>query len=229
MKKTVLKLSKILLNFLRGNLENKGERVELLFSKNIDFENLNMYQKSHYKRYEFAVKHIKPSGISGDFACGTGYGSAMLSELSNLVIGADIDKKVIDTIKKRYAKFKNISFLNLNLLELEFNNYFDSLVSFETIEHLYESDIPKLFQNYSKALKSQGIFIFSTPFLQERSEQALKMGFHLTFDIDETKINKWLSDAGFGTPQYYYQSYETHIVENIRDNKDFIICVAHKL
>ena len=122
----------------------------------------------------------------------------------------------------------NINYLHLNLLELNYVNYFDNIVSFETIEHLNENDIPTLLKNYCQALKPNGKLIFSTPFLQEKSKEAIKMGFHLTFDIDENKIVKWLSDAGFEIESFNYQSYITHTVEKIRESKDFIICVANK-
>lgn len=228
LKKTIWTLRKNIIDIIKGSLENKGERVELIYSKHINFEKLNIYQKSHFKRYEFALTQIIQNGISGDFACGTGYGSAMISEYSKLVIGADIDKKVINKIKNRYKNFKNINYLHLNLLDLNYENYFDNIVSFETIEHLNECDIPILLKKYSQALKPNGKFVFSTPFLQEKSEIAVKMGFHLTFDIDEIKIEKWLDEAGFNVDSFFYQSYETHIVEKERENKDFIICVANK-
>lgn len=228
MRNFVWLIRKNITDFISGSLENKGERVELIYTKNIDFEKLDVYQKSHFRRYEFAKNHIIKDGVSGDFACGTGYGSAMIAENSKYVIGADIDEKVINKIKQRYAKFVNIKYLHLNLLELNFENYFDNIVSFETIEHLNENDIPILFNKFSNALKTNGKFIFSTPFLQVKSKEAIKMGFHLTFNIDEDKIQKWLNEAGFEVVSFNYQSYKDHIIETNKEFKDFIICVANK-
>ena len=99
-------IRKNIADFISGSLENKGERVELIYTENIDFEKLDIYQKSHYRRYEFAKTHIIENGLSGDFACGTGYGSAMIAENSKLVIGADIDEKVINKISE--STFPNI-------------------------------------------------------------------------------------------------------------------------
>ncbi len=211
-----------------SSLSSDGERVDLTYKDNIDFEKLDVYQKSHYKRYEFAQTLLKTSDVCGDFACGTGYGTVMLSKKSSSVFGGDINGHVIKKIKKRYSKFSNVNFIEIDLLKLNFEKKFDKIVSFETIEHLREEDIPNLFNIFNKNLKSGGQLIFSVPYMQERSENAIKMGFHLTFDIDENKIYKWLSDSGFTVNICKYQNYQTHLISDHLEHKDFIICIATK-
>jgi hypothetical protein len=56
----------------------------------------------------------------------------------------------------------------------------------------------------------------------------LTLGFHLTFDIDEKKINNWLTHAGFLSQEFLYQNYITHDIVPDLDKKDFIICIARK-
>jgi 2-polyprenyl-3-methyl-5-hydroxy-6-metoxy-1,4-benzoquinol methylase len=226
--KLLSRIIKKILFVFTNNLEGKGERVEIDFNKPIDFNNLNMYQKSHYKRYEFALDNIFPNSITGDFACGTGYGSIMLSKNSEKVIGIDLNDEVINKIKKRYSKNIKVEFLQDNLLNLNYDSYFNNIISFETVEHLREDDIEKLFKLYNKSLKTGGKLIFSTPYLQEMSENALKMGFHLTFLIDEIKIKKWLENTGFDLVSLNYQNYDSHFVKDDLSNKDFIICIAIK-
>lgn len=208
--------------------DSTGERVDIIYSHEIEFETLDIYQKSHYRRYEFAVDMIDSNDICGDFACGTGYGTVMLSKKSSQVIGADINVEVITSVKKRYTKFKNIEFKNANLLDLNYNSIFNIVVSFETIEHFSEKDIPKLFAIFYKSVKQNGRLIFSTPYMQEESKAALEMGHHLTFYINEEKIERWLYDAGFIVESYIYQNYETHDLQKVIDKKDFILCVAMK-
>ena len=162
--------------FDRNNpLGNGGERVDIILKDNIDFDKLDMYQKNHFKRYSYANDKIEKGWIVGDFACGTGYGSIMLSQKAQKVLGADIDKIVIDKIRVRYNDNKNVEFINYNLLNIDIKNYFNCIVSFETIEHFYESDILKVLLIFNKALITGGILIFSTPFLQKKSEAALKL------------------------------------------------------
>jgi len=211
------------------SLSDKGERVDIVYNEHFDFDKFDMYEKSHFRRYEFAVQNMNNKKTVGDFACGTGYGTVMLKSKSEHVIGADINEKVINKIKRRYKDHPNLEFIALNLLDLPFENRFDSIVSFETIEHLYENDIPKVLAKFNRALKPKGIIIFSTPFMQERSEAAVKMGFHLTFDINENKINAWLKNTNFTPITYKYQNYKTHEVSSELKEKDFIICIAQKI
>ncbi len=209
-----------------ANLDGNGERVDIFYKEDVKFDELGTTQKSHYKRYEYAKSIISPGKTVGDFACGTGYGSIMLSEKSDRVIGVDIDEKVIEQVKVRYKNRKNVEFVHANLLDLKYQSLFDYIVSFETIEHLKEDDILKLFGIFSRALKPGGTLILSTPYIQERSPAAINMGFHLTFYIDEAKIKQWLSANNLIPELLKYQNYQTHNVEDHLDKKDFIICVA---
>lgn len=158
----------------------------------------------------------------------TGYGSVMMSEKAQKVIGADINGGVVTAIKERYKGNPKVTFVHSDLLLLDFNEYFTTIVSFETLEHLKEQDLRKALQLYSKWLQPNGKIVISTPFLQERSEAAEKLGFHLTFDIDEVKLSKWLEDAGFVVEELFYQNYQTHEIKKNLEHKDFIICVARK-
>lgn len=144
------------------------------------------------------------------------------------VIGADLNGEVIKAITKRYKNFGNVEFLKLDLLNLDFIAKFDTIVSFETIEHFYEDKISALLANYNKALKKDGNLIFSTPFMQEQNEAAIKLGHHHTFYINEEKLERWLSDAGFRVVLYKFQNYKTHTVKDHLEDRDFVICVAKK-
>ena len=211
-------------NPLGGN----GERVDIQLNKAISFDMMDMYQKNHWRRYEFAKEIIKENDVCGDFACGTGYGAIMLSDKASFVTGADLNASVIAAIRKRYDRFKTVTFLNTDLLDLTFKNHFDSIISFETLEHFDEANIIKLLAIFSKALKQNGKLIFSTPYMQEQSEAAIKMGFHLTFYINEEKIKNWLQEAGLQIEIIKYQNYDTHIIGNEPGKKEFIIGVAGK-
>jgi 2-polyprenyl-3-methyl-5-hydroxy-6-metoxy-1,4-benzoquinol methylase len=213
-------------NFQR--YDSTGERVDIWYKNRVDFDMLDIYQKSHYRRYEYALTVIKSNELCGDFACGTGYGSVMLAKKAQKVVGADINNEVITAIKERYKKVNNVEFINDDLLNISFNNEFDNVISFETIEHFPEDKILSLLQNFNKSLKSKGKLIISTPYMQERDAAALKLGHHLTFYINEEKINNWFSATGFEPLDFKYQNYETHGIKGDLEKKDFIICIAQK-
>jgi SAM-dependent methyltransferase len=211
-------------------LEEGGERVFIDYSaRNVDFDQLNMYQKNHYRRYEFARSLVSAGDAVGDFACGTGYGSAMLAEKVGRVVGVDLNEKVIRSIRRRYVGIRNLEFRCADLLKLGFESTFDAIVSFETIEHLPEDQIPSLFAVFNRALKAGGCLILSTPYEQPDSEAAHRLGFHKTFRIREETITRWLQPARLRIQMTKYQNYKTHSVEDQLDLKEMIICVAEKI
>lgn len=228
------KISKLLkppqsYDFNKSNpLGGDGERVDIQLHKKLNKERMDMYQQNHFKRYEFACAQLQPWQTVGDFACGTGYGSVMMARVAKNVVGADIDTGVIKSITARYRNIPNVAFFNEDLMQLDYVDYFDVIVSFETLEHFQEASLETLLAFYYKALKPGGNLIISTPYLQEDSEAARKLGFHLTFEIDEAKIEKWLAKAGFEIESFYFQNYQSHEILADLGRKEFIICMARK-
>jgi len=221
-------VSKLRQELFKTDLQGGGERVDILYSRHVDFEKMDMYQKSHYRRYEFAQGFVRTHDVCGDLACGTGYGTVMLSKVASKVIGVDINHEVITAIKRRYKRMNNIEFVCASLIDLDYQEFFNKIVSFETVEHFHEEDICMLFEVFNRALVADGQLIFSTPYMQPKSPQATKMGFHQTFEIDEKTVQSWLSRAGFLTEIIKYQNYETHTIADHLEIRDFMICVARK-
>lgn len=209
-------------------LSENGERVDIDLHSETDYEAMDMYQKNHFQRYVFAQKYVKPEMVCGDFACGSGYGSALIAKKAKKVTGIDIKQHVVDTVAKRYEAIENLEFHCHDLLKIDFENCYDLIVSFETVEHVEEPDVLELFKNFSKGLKSGGTLIFSTPFLQKKTREAVELGFHLTFDIDEAKISSWLAQTGFSPESFFYQNYQAHEVIPSLERKEIIVCVARK-
>ena len=206
------------------NLENDGERMDIDYY-NMDYNMFDGYQKSHYKRYEMAKTLVKETDVVGDMACGSGYGSMMLLNNCSEVHGVDIDATTITETTRRYEKEDNITFHVQNLLDIKFENKFDTIISFETVEHFYEGEMNKLMSNFHKALKPGGTLIFSTPYNQVQSQASMK--WHRTFYITEDKMLTLLGDY-FDLEETWYQDYETHDLKKEINKKDFIICKARK-
>jgi 2-polyprenyl-3-methyl-5-hydroxy-6-metoxy-1,4-benzoquinol methylase len=206
------------------NLENDGERMDINYY-NMNYDNFDIYQKSHYKRYEAARALMREDFVVGDMACGSGYGSLMLAERCKEVHGVDIDEKTINEIKNRYKDEQKVTFYQKNLLDVDFENKFDAIVSFETVEHFEESEIHKLMGVFHRALKPNGFLLFSTPYNQEKIPASIK--WHKTFYITEDKI-KNLIQKFFNIKNTYYQNYNSHIIEKELELKHFIICEVEK-
>ncbi|MFT9495938.1 class I SAM-dependent methyltransferase [Anaerosolibacter sp.] len=119
----------------------------------------------HIFRYKFARKFCK--GRVLDIACGVGYGSEILINRNPSIteyVGIDNCQESIDYAIEHYSYLETSYFtddaLNENLHKIY--GKFDTIVSFETIEH-FHGDI-KFIQNLYNLLKPNGTLIVSTPF-----------------------------------------------------------------
>lgn len=212
-------------------LSGGGERVDIYYNGRVFTPGLDMYQQSHYQRYRYARRLITRGGRAGDFACGTGYGSMMLAQVAGLVIGVDLSAEVLRALTQRYprASREHVLFLCADLRNLPLDAPFDDIVSFETVEHFTDSEIPLLLAAYHRLLRPRGRLILSTPYMQPPSPMALKLGFHRTFEIDERRIAGWFQQAGFQMHNIAYQNYATHVVQARLADKDFMIAVGEKI
>lgn len=117
---------------------------------------------AHLARYEFASSFVIDKQVL-DISSGEGYGSDMLAVLAKKVYGVDKNDEVIDFAKNKYQR-ENLIFLQGTAEMLNFpENYFDCVVSFETIEHLSKKHQIDFLQGVKKVLNNNGLLIISTP------------------------------------------------------------------
>jgi len=114
----------------------------------------------HLARYRFAQLWAQGKTVL-DVACGTGYGSALLAQTAEAVVGIDIDHETIEYANRHYC-LPNCGFATGNASHISFSDRsFDLVVSFETIEHI---ERPAQFVNEAhRVLRSGGILLVSTP------------------------------------------------------------------
>lgn len=116
----------------------------------------------HENRYFFATKYAQDKKVL-DIACGTGYGSSILSKVANSVVGVDISGDSIKFAKDNYS-YKNLEFIKSSATDDIFDKQsFDLICSFETIEHLNKNDREVYLYNIHRWLKNDGILLLSTP------------------------------------------------------------------
>lgn len=94
---------------------------------------INDITTHHQLRYEFAASRC--SGRVLDAACGAGYGSAIIHELCDEVVGIDKSEAAI-AWAKRY--FSGPKFICSEIEKEPWSGSFDTVVSLETIEHVKE-------------------------------------------------------------------------------------------
>jgi ubiquinone/menaquinone biosynthesis C-methylase UbiE len=130
--------------------------------RQIDNEN-NPWWGEHLHRYEIALKYISANDVVLDLACGNGFGTSLLSRHSkNKVIGGDISAETIAYCKQKWKSSGNLHFQLIDGTNSKFSSdYFDSVVSFETIEHT--TQYMDMLKEFNRITKKGGTVILSTP------------------------------------------------------------------
>lgn len=114
----------------------------------------------HLKRYDFASQWCVDR-IVLDAACGAGYGAHYLAQVARRVVAVDIDRGAVAYAVSRYAA-PNVSYQVMDCCRLGFaDRTFDTICSFETIEHLAHVD--NYLAEMARLLKPEGNYIASTP------------------------------------------------------------------
>jgi len=134
-----------------------------------DIPELKFLYQEHLVRYIFASTFVKDKVVL-DAACGTGYGSSFLVENgASKVTGIDNSHEAIQYCTENYSN-PRLDFKNADCIQLPFeDSTFDTVVSFEIIEHLKNTD--KFLAEMKRVLKNNGIFIVSTPNIESYDEE----------------------------------------------------------
>ncbi|PRO66102.1 SAM-dependent methyltransferase [Alkalicoccus urumqiensis] len=161
----------------------------------------------HIARYHFALPYA--GGRVLDIACGSGYGAQLTAksrknEVSE-VTAVDVDEETIHYARGRYYH-PSLTYTAGDLLDPELPEKigtFDTILSFETLEHL--PDDKECLQRLAALLKPGGTLVLSTPFGAGRHEPC-RSPFHY-FQLTEQEFTSLLHDSyfSFASVQQYYQ------------------------
>lgn len=155
----------------------------------------------HYHRYSILEDLVNSKKVL-DVACGEGYGSFLLANDASVVVGVDISTESVLHAQEKYKK-NNLSYVQGSATNLPFQEAsFDVVVSFETIEHLYEQE--EMIKEIKRVLKNDGVLIISSPNRPVYSEASGEYNeFHVK-ELDYEEFNDLLS-LYFPNLQYYGQ------------------------
>lgn len=168
--------------------------------------------KAHYERYFFAQKFCKAKRVL-DIACGAGYGTKILSEVAQKVVGVDRDKNAIKYALTHY-KAQNIVFVCSSVENFKINaGTYDVIVCFETLEHLDDD------QAFIDSLPANTLVIFSVP----HERYAWTSPFHKRAYDKETLEKKF----GEFKTKYFFQ-HPNGKIDNAEDDVQNIIGVCKK-
>jgi SAM-dependent methyltransferase len=129
-----------------------GERFTSETSGQIEIEHLHRY---------FLARELCRDKDVLDIASGEGYGSALIAQVARSVTGVEIDAEVVAYATAAYGR-NNLIFRqgDARAIPLETASV-DVVVSFETIEHLYEQEA--FLAEVRRVLRPDGVFVVSTP------------------------------------------------------------------
>ncbi|MBW2605747.1 MAG: methyltransferase domain-containing protein [Deltaproteobacteria bacterium] len=118
--------------------------------------------REHWARYNCLAPIVEGKRVL-DIACGAGYGSDLLAETAQVVVGGDISHEAITYCKAQYYRKPNLQFGVMDIRKLPFvDNSFDLAVSFETLEHIVEGN--QFLREICRVLSKNGVLAISTPF-----------------------------------------------------------------
>lgn len=156
----------------------------------------------HFHRYALA-RGFSQGGVVLDLACGEGYGSAMLCQTAQHVVGVDVSPEAVGHAELTYGHLKNLRFECRSAIDTGFSDaFFDVVVSYETIEHLAEQS--EMLAEIRRVLKADGILIMSSP---NRPVYSEGRDYHNEFHVKELNFAEFddLLCPHFGQIDYYGQ------------------------
>lgn len=155
----------------------------------------------HLHRYALARELAQGKAVL-DIACGEGYGSQLLSQIAESVVGVDISQNVIAHAQS-YYKQSNLEFRlgSCDAIPVA-DNSIDLVVSFETIEH-HDQHV-RMIEEIKRVLKKNGVLLISTP---DKLNYSDIPKFKNEFHIKELYFNEFraLLDVHFKHLKFYGQ------------------------
>ncbi|MCH7910255.1 MAG: methyltransferase domain-containing protein, partial [Candidatus Hydrogenedentes bacterium] len=151
---------------------------------------LEILELEHRARYACAAESVAGKRVL-DLGSGAGYGSAMLGERAEYVLGFDISKEAVRYAKGAYSG-SNVDFHIGNVCAPGFVNKvqklakepFDCVTCFEVIEHVAEP--LTLLAHVKSLLRPEGVFFISTPNIDYPYESGHDNPHHVTeYSLEE--------------------------------------------
>ena len=162
----------------------------------------------HTFRYLLASGFLRPTDTVIDAACGTGYGSFILSRVAEVVIGIELDSEALAIATKKYHA-NNIVYRQEDLRSFLLPTC-DVAVSFETIEHL---DNPQWFMEQLRRA-AQRLLVVSAPVIK-----TTHVNKHHKHDFDEDSFLGLLRGPGWKVWEKVRQG--PYLVVVLYNEKDF--------
>ena len=170
-------------------------------------------------RYRFSLNFVKDGDICLDAASGSGYGSELLSQKARKVVGLEIDEHALKFARSHYQNDR-IDFRQADLtqpLDLP-DDYFDIIVSIETLEHISNHDA--MLSEFKRVLKSGGWLIASTVEHQVYTEKGGIRNIHHIGELTKKQLMTLISryfklEELYGQIKYVPLSWRKRLIQKL--------------
>jgi ubiquinone/menaquinone biosynthesis C-methylase UbiE len=116
------------------------------------------------RRAQVVRRALKDTSVKRvlDIGCAEGYTTSFISEISNFIVGVELN---IDNLKIAKSRVKQVSFINASIEHLPFrDNCFDAVCILEVLEHLPNELQHTGIKEADRVLHSNGLFLVSVPY-----------------------------------------------------------------
>lgn len=185
------------------------------------------------EQIEFLKRHIHlPEGAKVlDLCCGCGRHAVELKGLGYDVVGLDLSEELLDLACSRAAECdEDIKFIQCDMREIPYVNYFDLIVNFFTSFGYFadDADNQKVLTSMTAALKSGGKFLIDymnpdcvAANLVERDEKDISDSIHVIqerwIDASPRRINKKITLIRDGEESTYRESVRMYSHQEMKD------------
>lgn len=183
----------------------------------------------HLARYQFADLFIPAGSTILDCACGSGYGSAILSGTAKKVLAVDRSKRAC-----AYAKAENWR-ENVEVIQSEISNLdlspglIDAVVSLETLEHLSEESGRQLLLSISRWLHPGGVVVASSPMLRYLGGKPYVTNPHHINEMPRAKLMSMVMECLENFILSFFHQVGSKFVPLCDEHTGFCIIVARKI
>lgn len=112
-------------------------------------------------RYRFSLAYVKEGDICLDAACGSGYGTVLISEKAKKVIGLEISDHALEYARNHHNNEK-IEYQKADITRhIDYpEGFFNVIISIETLEHVTRQE--EMLGEFFRVLKKGGLLIATT-------------------------------------------------------------------
>lgn len=137
--------------------QRKDQNKDLRSGERQVKNNIDEIDNYHVRRYEKAREYIHRFDTVYDIGMGCGYGSFMLAQIADIVVGIDDSQEAVQYARQNWAK-ENIAYLQGNAFDVlnSDTDRCDTIIAFEILEHI--KDDRKLIQLF-KTIAQKHIII----------------------------------------------------------------------